>query len=378
MAILDQDLPWLSAEARNDPDTAQRIIEALTERVQTLQRHTDELRAENALLKRSGAHHASGEQVERLKTNLRDLRQLATRSGLDREVVTLLSFSGQGVQLPAPAPFEQTLPLLTPPEEPVSVLKPLYMAHGMWFGSVMVMTSRLRMALASGINLPISEDLDWREARPATALGLARAERVEAMFALDELRPPRDVLMVTRRGWARVMSWPLVENLAASGQSLTLPGDGDMPVWLGACDADADLLLLTRNGRWTRFPIGLIPSIGCAGITLEADDDVVSATVLGKADSAVLFIGADGMLFAVAAAGLEPHKKPGAKAVPLTRRFISLTAFPVSMRKTDVVLVLSNQGELHVVNMKGLPIAAKPSEAQPLKAAERLIAAALL
>ena len=54
MSLIDQDLPWMTTEARNDPDTAQQIIEALAGRVQTLQRQTDELRAENALLKRNG------------------------------------------------------------------------------------------------------------------------------------------------------------------------------------------------------------------------------------------------------------------------------------------------------------------------------------
>jgi DNA gyrase/topoisomerase IV subunit A len=387
MTLLDQDLPWLLSEASNDPETGQRIVEALAQRVQTLQRQSDELRAENAMLKRIGGPNAAGDQVQRLKTNLRDLRQLAARSGLDREVVTMLSFSGYGVQLPAPAPFEQTLPLLTASDEPVSMLKPVYLAHGMWLSSVLAITSSLRLALVGGYSLPLSQNTDWRDARPAAALGLGRAERVEAMMAVDELQPPRDVLMVTRQGWVRVMSWSLVENFAASGQSLPLPGQdantssGDTPVWLGAYETDGDLLLLTRNGRWTRFPADLIPSVGCLGITLDSDDDVVSAVMVGKvdkADAALLFVGADGTLFVISVSGLEPHKRPGAKAVPLARRFIGLTAFVVSARKTDALLVLSNQGEFHIVSMKGMPIATRPSEVQPLKAAERLIGATML
>lgn len=238
MTLPDQDLPWLITEARNDPDTAQRIVEALAERVETLQRQADELRAENAMLKRTGGQQLSSEHVQRLKTNWRDLRQLAARNGLDRDVVTMMAFSGHAVQLPAPAPFEQTLPLLTAPEEPVSVLKPIYLSHGLWFDSVLAITSKLRLALVNGVSLPLSEDLDWRDARPATALGLARAERVEATLALDELRPPRDVMMVTRRGWVRVMSWALIENYAASGRSLPMPGEDaaatPRPAWPAA------------------------------------------------------------------------------------------------------------------------------------------------
>jgi DNA gyrase/topoisomerase IV subunit A len=379
MTLLDQDLPWLTAEARNDPDTAQQVIEALAERVQTLQRQSDELRAENALLKKTGGQQASGEQVQRLRTSLRDMRQVAARHGLDRDVVALLTFGGMGVQLPSPAPFEQTLNLLTPDNEPIGSLKPVFLARGEWFGSLLAITSSLRLALVNGYNLPVSENLDWRDARPAASLQLGRAERVEALFPVDELRPPRDLLLVTRQGWCRILSWSHAENLAASGQSITIPGMGDSPVWLGPCDGEGDVLLLTRNGKWTRFPLSLIPSIGCAGIALESGDDVVAALALHKGHAVVWFAGADGNLFAVANEGLEPHKKPGGKAAPLGKRFVGLACFGVSARKNEVMLALSNQGDLHVVSMRGLPIAAKPADIQPLKvASQRLIAATLL
>lgn len=173
--LLDQDLPWLLAEARNDPATAQRIIEAFAERVQSLQRQMDELRAENALLKRAGGLQASNELTQRYKTNLRDLRQLAERHQLNRDIVTLMSFTGHAMQWPAPGPIEQTLPLATPPDEPVRDLKPVFLAAGARFGSVLAVTSSARFGLAFGLSLPLSENVDWRDARPAAALGLARA-----------------------------------------------------------------------------------------------------------------------------------------------------------------------------------------------------------
>ena len=128
MSLIDHDLPWLAAEAGNDPETAQQIVAALAARVQVLQRQADELRAENALLKRTGGQQTATEQVQRLKTNLRDLRQVAVRHGLDRDVISIVSFSGQGMHIPAPAPFEQTLGLLAPSMETWSTIKQLYMA----------------------------------------------------------------------------------------------------------------------------------------------------------------------------------------------------------------------------------------------------------
>jgi DNA gyrase/topoisomerase IV subunit A len=376
----DQDLTWLTNEARNDAATAQQIIEAFAERVQMLQRQTDELRAENALLKRTGGQQTTLEQVQRLKANLRDFRNLAVRKALDRDVISMLSFTGHGVQLAAPAPMEQTLSMLTSPEEPISTLKPVCLAGGTWFGSLMVVTSNVRLSLVNGLSLRYSEALDWRDARPITGLGLGRAERVEAICTLDELRPPRHMMLVTRQGWVRVMSWLHTETVSLSGQSMTLPGTGDTPVWLGPCDTDGDVLLLTRYGRWTRFPIGMIPSIGCAGISLEQGDDVISAVVLDKHNpgSAMWFVSADGSVFAIASDGLAAHKKPGAKSTAITRKYVGLACFAITTRKTEFATLLSNAGDLHVVSMKGLPIAAKPADVQPLQVAgQRLIAATL-
>ena len=379
MTQLDNDLAWLTSEARNDPDTAQRIIEAFAERVQTLQRQTDELRADIALLKRTSGQNASMEQLQRLKTNLRDLRQLATRQQLDRDVVSVLTFAGYGMHLPAPAPMEQTLTLLTTSAEPVSGLKPLYMTSGRWLGSLIAITSNLRMALVTNMALPVSDNFDWRDAQHIPALGLSRAERVEALLTVDELAPPRDLLVVTRQGWVRALSWSHAETLAYSGQSITLPGIGDSPVWLGVNNSDADALLLTRNGRWTRFPLAVVPATGCAGITLDEGDDVVSALVIDKHVAVVWFVGAEGTVFAVSADGLEPHKKAAGKSAPLTRRTMGLTCFGISARKTETALLMSNQGDLHVVSMRGLPIAARPVDIQPLQVSnQRLIAATLL
>ncbi len=378
---LDLDLTWLTNEARNDPATAQQIVEAFAERVQTLQRQTDELRADNALLKRSGGQQTTVEQVQRLKANLRDMRNLAVRKGLDQDVISMVSFMGHGVQLAAPAPMEQTLTVVTSPEEPVSTLKPICLTGGTWFGSLMAVTSNMRLSLVNGLSLRYSAMLDWHDARPIMGLGLGRAERVEAICSLDELRPPHDMILVTRQGWVRVMSWSHIETMALSGQSMTLPGTGDTPVWLGPGDADGDLLLLTRAGRWTRFPIGMMPSIGCAGISLEQGDDVVCAVVLDKHNpaGAVWFVSADGAVFAIASAGLPAHKKPGAKSTAVARKYVGLACFAVTTRKTEFAALLSNAGDLHVVSMKGLPIASKPADAQPLQVSgQRLIAATLI
>jgi DNA gyrase/topoisomerase IV subunit A len=374
MNLLEQDLPWLTTEARNDPDTAQQIIEALAGRVQQLQQQSDELRAENVLLKRSGAGAATQEQVQRLRTDLRDLRTFAERNHLNTDVVSIVSFTGHGLHMPAPAPMEQTLSLGMNEGEEVRDLKPLFMTCATRLDSLLAVTSSFRLVMVNGLSLPISEDTHWRDAKLAIALG--RGERVEAMLAINELLPPHSVLIVTRSGWVRPLSWALVENLALSGQPLSPPNKGDAPAWIGACD-EGDVLLLTRNGRWTRFPISSIDSAGIQAISMDADDDVAGAVVIPPNAQVVYFIGADGAQIAISTAGLEGHKRPGGKSQALARRFIALAGF--SARKTDAVLLLANSGDLIVESLRALPVASRPSEAQPLNVVnQRLIAAVVL
>lgn len=374
MNLLEQDLPWLITEARNDSDTAQQIVEALAGRVQQLQQQSDELRAENVLLKRSGAGASTQEQVQRLRTDLRDLRAFAERNHLNTDVVSIVSFTGYGLHIPAPAPMEQTLTLSANDDEEVRDLKPLFMTTATRLDSLLAVTSSFRLTLVNGLSVPLSEAMHWRDAQPAIALG--KGERVEATCAINEIMSPRMVLIVTRGGWVRLMSWALVENLTLSGQPLSPPNKADAPAWIGACD-EGDVLLLTRNGRWTRFPISSIDSAGVQAIALDADDDVAGAVVIPPNAPAVYFIGVDGAQVVINTAGLEAHKKPGGKSQALTRRFIALAGF--AARKTDTVLLLANSGDLIVESLRALPIAARPSEAQTLNVVnQRLIAAVKL
>jgi DNA gyrase/topoisomerase IV subunit A len=371
MNLHEQDLPWLLTEARNDPDTAEQIIAALTGRVQQLQQQSDELRAENVLLKRSGSHRVFQDQVQRLRTDLRDMRVLAEKANLNPDVVTILSFTGHGVHVPAPLPMDQTLTLELQPDESLRDSRPIFMSAATRLDSVLCLTSAFRLVMVNGLSIPISEAMHWKDAR--AVVPLQRGERVEATCAINELRPPNMLILVTRSGWVRALSWSLVENLVISGQPLTLPTPNDTPVWVGAAD-EGDLLMLTRNGKWTRFPINAIEASGATGIAMEQDDDVAWGCVIASLDSAVYFVGGDGAQLAVATTGLEAHKKIGGKAASLARKFIALACF--TAHKTDALVYLTANADLVVETVRALPIAAKPSEAQPLNVVnQRLFAA---
>ncbi len=364
-------------EAAPDLAAAHLLIAELHARTQTLQRNSDALRAETAFLKRSGSG-ASPAQLSRARNDLRDLRLYARKRNLDGDVLALLTGTGDALLLPGVASMDQTLKLVTAEDRGVRELRPLYMAATTRLGGLLAMTSTFRLVSLNGLGIRLSARMDWQDAARASALGLMKLEQVEAVCVVDEFAPPAQLVVVTRQGWCRALPWGVVENMLASGQQITPGEHTDAPVWLGASDGGAeDLLLLTRLGRWVRFPLKLVESSGAFCVSREQDDDVVAALILPSinADDAVQFVGADGAQFVVATAGLPAHKKPGAKSQPLIKNFVALTCALQS--QTTATLMLTMTGDLVVSTTRSLPIAAKPSEARPLNVVGARVAAAM-
>ena len=338
-----------------------------------MQQASDELRIELALLQRAGS--VVGADAQRLQTELRDLRSLASRAALDPDTFALLAADGVGVHLPMPAPMEQMLQLEPPSSGSLRDLQPLSITASTRLGSLLALTSGFHLHLFGGLGLPLSEDWRWPRARrgPAT---LARGERFETMCAIDEFAPPKHVLVVTRSGWCRALPWTVVENLAAGGAVFNPADRGDTPVWIGPC-VDGDVLLVTRLGRYVRFPVAALAAAGEHGVALESDDDVATAVVVpaGKADTcAVHFIGVDGAHFAIAPQGLEANKRAGGKTRALTRNWLAQSC-AVAERK-DAVAIFAASGEVCISTLRSVPVAARPADVRPLNiVGQRLLGA---
>ncbi len=367
-------LPTIDPDV-SDPVAARALIAALAERVRALQQSADALRVDNALLKRAGSGGISQDYVQRLKTDLRDLRTFARKRGLDLETIALLAGSGEGLHIPAPAAMDQTLTIIMPPDRSVRDLRPLTMTPMRRLGSALVLTSAFRLVQLNGLSLAMSEGMDWGDAQGGGALGLARGERIEAACPIDEFDPPHSVAIVTRRGWCRVMPWSVVESLYTSGLPISPYDANDAPAWIAPWNG-GDLLLVTRLGRWVRLPAGVLEPAGQEAIVLEQDDDVACGCVIADDTQIVHFVGADGAQFAVAAAGLPAHKKTGVKTQPLRRDWVALLCGIAT--RTDAVVMLTMGGELIVSALRGLRAAERPSEARPLNVAGQRLAAACI
>jgi hypothetical protein len=358
-------------DAAADPEVAREAIAALHARIREQQASSEALRAENVLLKRAGHVGVSLEAVQRLKADYRELRDFARKGGLDQDVLALVSANGQSVLLPEPAALEQTL-TVDMGTASARDLRPLHLVPGMRLGSWIALSSAFRLLALPGLALPVSDEMRWHESLLPGALGLPRGEQIEALCALPDT-PPRQLMIVTRQGWVRAMAWSSAENVIASGQALTAGNKGDVPVWLGPADG-GDLLLLTRLGRWVRFPIATLEPSGQRAISLEPDDDVACAAVLPTGDATLCAVAADGSIVVVQAAALPAHKNPGAKSQAFVRNWISLATFVT--QRNDALVLFGSNGELTVSTLRGLPIASRLSDARPLNVAGQRVLAA--
>lgn len=358
------DLDALLAEAQ-DPETAARIIAMMHSRIAELQRESDALRIELTLLQRAG-RSAGVVGAERMQTDLRDLRAHARRAGLDFDTLAIVAGDGSGMHVPMPPLMDQTLRLEPVPGVALRDLRPLHSMASTRLGTLLAVTSSFRLHFVSGLGLPVSKRWCWSEAMRLGQIMFERGERVEAMCAVDEFAPPRYVLIAARSGWCRALPWRVVENLAAGGAPFSTGESGDTPAWIGSCDG-GDVLLVTRLGRYVRFPLAALAAMGEEGARVEEDDDVVTAAVLpasGDGTQAVHFIGADGAHFAVEAEGLDAHKKPGGRTHGLMRSWIAADCAVASRR--DACAMFGINGEVQVTSLRTTPVAARPHEAPSL------------
>jgi hypothetical protein len=361
-------------DAATDLDAARHMIEMLHARMQTLQQNSDQLRAELTLQKRGGGGGASQAQLVRARADLRELRAFARKRNLDGDGLAIVTAAGDGLLVPGLAAMDQTLHIEGLPEDGLRGLRPVFVAPTTRLGELVALTSFFRLVAINALSMRVSQDMDWRASGPIGGPALSKGERIEAICALDTFAPPTHVLIVTTRGWCRGLPWSIAEGLLASGQTITPGEKGDVPAWIGPVTAaHADVLLLTRHSRWTRFSLRSLEAAGMYGASIEPDDDLCGVALLGPRDAAVQFVTAEGAQLAVASEGLPAHKRPGAKTQPLTRNTVAMACAPHD--RDGAALLLAMNGDLIVSTSRALKIADKPHEARPLNVAGARLAA---
>lgn len=375
MAMYERDLDSLLTEARQDPSIADDIITALLARVRDVQRDADALRAENALLRR-GSAQALLEQVERLRSALRDVRGWAPVRALHSRELAVVSFTGDALMAPLASVSRADARIRAPGGGSARDLRPVYVCEVGRMGQLVAVSSSFHAALVECLSIDSAPSWDWALARPVAGAVRSGAARIEAIAPTDEIDRRALVVLLTRGGWVKVLPWTTVDNLIGAGQPLFRPSERhDTPAWISGCDR-GDVIVFSRSGRWTRFPIDSVETAGAEAFTLEAGDEAVCAALVDAADSHVCVVADTGAVIVASAEAFVPHRKPGSKPAGLPRGFRPVAA--AACTPEAAIVALSLDGEWSITPVSKLPVSRAPTDPSPYNPIGRRLSAAVV
>ena len=128
--------------------------------------------------------------------------------------------------------------------------------------------------------------------------GSDRADPIVAMLPVDDLGQDRLVVFVSSNGQVKRTQLTEFSNPRSGGVIAAGIKEGDHVLDVVLSDGDAELLILTREGRAIRFPEAEVPVVGRAaqgvrGVDLH-EGDVVVGMVVVRRDAHVLAVTEDG------------------------------------------------------------------------------------
>ncbi len=123
----------------------------------------------------------------------------------------------------------------------------------------------------------------------ANLVPLDKDEYVATAITLREFLEDRQFLFVTRRGMVKRTSSALYANIRTSGIRAVTLKDGDELIMVCDVRDEADVLLITEQGKAIRFPVEEVrpmgrTAAGVKGIALRGRDRVMAGVVTGDPD----------------------------------------------------------------------------------------------
>jgi DNA gyrase/topoisomerase IV subunit A len=327
--MLDKkDAQWWILEAQQHPESAADLIRMLADRLAFLDRQNEELRGELIAMRRrrnvSGEATLSAAPDEVLHKRIRDLETALRQVGVEKRLI-LYGQDRVEANLPLGEAPEGTLVLAERPN--LLICGPA--------ASLYIVTSESRLFSLGLGDLPTPEP-----SRGPAMLGNPRD--VAAILDARAFESCRFLVLTSAQGYAYSVLAARVTTAAGRGDKLLrslIPGD---PVAFAVPSYNADLLAVSRQGRWTRFPERALAGSGSLVMDLPRGDTLAALVSLnGEAD--VVVVSEEGRIFIRPAADYPARKAPGVSA---GQPFKGHTLLTVGVGEN--VLMLTRRGALLV------------------------------
>ncbi len=351
--MLDKkDAQWWVLEAEQHPERAADLIRMLAERMAFLKARNEELRGEVIELRRKarGANTAPAANLGALQQRVEELETRLKDGGAARHILIHDSnriFANVGLQA------AQT-------DGVGDVTKGARLLMMNSAARLYAITADTRVFSVAASELPDPQG------EPVT---LDAPKDIATFIDQSIFESSRYLVLLTRGGTLVSTLAGNLARFAAKGEKILrnmLPGD---PVVAAYPSGNADLLLVSRLGRWLRFPERALGGTGTQGMTLPKDDAL--AGLVWVTDEAPLYlVTASGRLFMRHTRDLPAKKTPGRATGQLfTGQEI------IAIGKGTELVSVTPEGGIHVLSLMSVPARAETDAGYTLPGTSALVAA---
>jgi len=352
--MLDKkDAQWWVLEAEQHPERATDLIRMLAERMAFLDARNEELRGEVIELRRKGrgANMAPAANLGALQQRVEELETRLKDGGAARHLLI-----HDGNRLFANVSL-QTAQIDGVGELPKGA-------------RMLVMSSAARLYAITAdtrvFSVPVSE-LPQGE-----TVTLDAPKDIATFIDQSIFESSRYLVLVTRGGTLVSTLAGNLARFAAKGEKILRNMLPDDPIIAAYPSGNADLLLVSRLGRWLRFPERALGSTGTQGMTLPKDDAL--AGLVWVTDEAPLYlVTASGRLFMRHTRDLPAKKAPGRA----TGQLFSGQEI-IAIGKGTELLTVTPEGGLSLLSLTSVPARAETDAGYTLPGISALAAATFI
>jgi DNA gyrase/topoisomerase IV subunit A len=325
-----KDAKWWVLEVQKHPESAPDLIRMLADRLALLDRQNEELRGELSTLKRKMRGSGADAEIAELRQRIRELENTLHTEPSGRR---LLIYARDRIEVNTAIDG-----VLQSQSSIGRTLQPdVRMLTSVPGTSLYAITDESRIFALSLRDLPVPPDAN-------TPAELGNPRNVATILEQSAFETYRFLALLSERGYVYSVLAGSLPQLARRGDKLVrnlIPGD---PILSAVPSHNADLLAVSRRGRWIRFPERAVGGAGSLVMDLPKGDTLAGMIPL-NADTTLIMVTADGRIYARRTENLPTRKEPGKSAGMLIK---SGTVAGICAL-TGGLLVLTNTGRLLTV-----------------------------